>query len=479
MIIYNTLSRRKEPLEPLSPPKVGLYCCGPTVYNFVHIGNLRAYLFDDVLRRAVKFNGFELTHVMNITDVGHLESDEDEGEDKMEKGAAREGLSPWEIARKYEAAFFEDTARLNIERPEVVCRATEHVPEMIALIERLIENGCAYVAEGGVYFDTSTFSRYADLARLDLRGQEAGGSGRVEMLGEKRHPNDFVLWFLNKPRHIMQWESPWGRGYPGWHIECSAMSMKYLGESFDIHCGGIDHIPVHHTNEIAQSECATGVQFVKYWMHNEFLIVPKSTGEFGKLSKSEEGESANLADQAEQPDSGYGFLTMQRLLDKGYDPLAYRFLCLQVHYRSELKFSWDSLSAAQTGLRRLYSIRPESDGLADDHLYQSARAECLAALNDDLNTPRLIGLLNHYDSYRLWTEFDSVLALDIAERSRMLRERSDEELPPDIQALVDERNQARADKNWSRSDELRAALIEKGYEVADTPQGTKVKKRLL
>ncbi len=479
MLVYNTLTRRKETLEPLDPPKVGLYCCGPTVYNFLHIGNLRAYIFDDILRRTIKFNGFDLTHVMNITDVGHLESDEDEGEDKMEKGAAREGISPWEIARKYEDAALADFRNLNIERPDIVCRATEHIPEMIALIERLIKNGCAYAAEGGVYFDTSTFDKYAELARLDLRGQEAGGSGRVEMLGEKRHPNDFVLWFLNKPRHLMQWDSPWGRGYPGWHIECSAMSMKYLGETFDIHCGGIDHIPVHHTNEIAQSECATGRQFVKYWMHNEFLIVPKSSGDFGKLSKSDEGESDQtvLSDQSDQ--GSYGFLTLQRLLDRGFDPLAYRFLCLQVHYRSELKFSWESLEAAQTGLRRLYSIRPDSEPLTADSDYAAAREECRTAVNDDLNTPKLLGLLNRYASYRLWTEFDSILALDIAERSAKLREDSTEELPPDIHALVDERNKARADKNWARSDELRKELIEKGYEVADTPQGTKVKKRLL
>ena len=478
MFVYNTLNRRKELLEPIDSSLVGLYCCGPTVYNYVHIGNLRAYLFDDVLRRAIRFNGFGLKHVMNITDVGHLESDEDEGEDKMEKGAEREGLSPWEIARKYEAAFFEDTDRLNIERPEVVCRATEHVPEMIALIERLVANGCAYIAEGAVYFDTSMFDRYPELARLDLRGQEAGGSGRVEMLGEKRHPNDFALWFLNKPRHIMQWESPWGRGYPGWHIECSAMSMKYLGESFDIHCGGVDHIPVHHTNEIAQSECATGRQFVKYWMHNEFLIVPKAGGEFGKLSKSEEGESATH-DSSDSSDRSYGFLTLKRLIDNGYDPLSYRFLCLQVHYRSELKFSWESLDAAQTGLRRLYSVRPDSDGLVDENAYGAACEECLNALNDDLNTPKLIGLLNRYDSYRLWSEFDSVLGLDIVGRSRKRREDVDEALPSEIQALVDERNRARKEKNWARSDEIRQILIDKNYEVADTPEGTRVKKRLL
>src|SRR5437588_1759467 len=302
MLLHNTLSRRKEEFIPLDDNRVGMYCCGPTVYNYVHIGNLRAYIFDDVLRRTLKFNAYDLKHVMNITDVGHLESDADEGEDKMEKGASREGLTVWEIARKYEDAFFRDAAQLNIERPDVVCRATEHIPEMIELISRLIDSGKAYVAPGAVYFDTSTFPAYADFARLNLSGMVAGAGGRVELLGEKRHPNDFALWFLNKPRHLMQWDSPWGPGYPGWHIECSAMSMKYLGETFDIHCGGVDHIPVHHTNEIAQSECGTGRPFVRYWLHNEFLITDK------KMSKS----------------SG-DFLTLQRVLDEGLDPVAYRY----------------------------------------------------------------------------------------------------------------------------------------------------------
>jgi cysteinyl-tRNA synthetase len=453
MQLFNTLTRSKEEFIPLDPARVGLYCCGPTVYNFVHIGNLRAYIFDDVLRRALRFNGYNLLHVMNITDVGHLESDADEGEDKMEKGATREGLTVWEIARKYEDAFFHDAKRLNIERPDVVCRATEHIPEMIAMIERLLERGMAYITPNAVYFDTSRFPNYTGLARLDLSGMQAGAGGRVQLTGEKRHPNDFALWFTNKPRHIMQWDSPWGRGYPGWHIECSAMSMKYLGETFDIHCGGVDHIPVHHTNEIAQSEGATGKQFVRYWLHNEFLIVDK-----GKMSKS-----------------GENFLTLQVLIDRGYDPLSYRYLCLQAHYRSELMFSWENLDAAQQGLRRVYSTSAENDPLTDSARYADARAEALEALNDDLGTPQLVGILNRYGSMRLWTKFDAILGLDIARRSR----RSEEELPEEVKRLVEERNAARRARNWLQSDSLRNQLIEMGYDVGDSPGGTTVKRKVL
>jgi len=471
MQFYNTLTRSKEEFVPLEPGKVRMYCCGPTVYNYAHIGNLRAYIFNDTLRRALKFNGYELTHVMNITDVGHLESDADEGEDKMEKGAAREGLSPWEIARKYEAAFFDDIARLNIERPDIVCRATEHVAEMIALIERLVERGYAYITPGAIYFDTSKFAHYAALARLDLSGLQAGASERVELLGEKRHPNDFALWFMNKPRHIMQWDSPWGRGYPGWHIECSAMSMKYLGETFDIHCGGVDHIPVHHTNEIAQSECATGKQFVRYWLHNEFLIIADR-----KMPKSEAEEDEGEGAGVKMSKSGENFITLQTLIDRGYDPLAYRCFCLQAHYRSELRFSWEALDGAQNGLRRLYSsLRPENDPLADDARFAEARAEALAALNDDLNTPQVLAVLNTYRSYRLWTEFDAALGLDIARRTQ----RGEEALPPEVQTLVEERNAARRAKDWARSDAIRNRLIGMGYEVGDSPQGTTVKRRLL
>ncbi len=475
MQFYNTLSRKKEDFGPLVDSNVGMYCCGPTVYNYVHIGNLRAYLFDDILRRALRLNGFNLTHVMNITDVGHLESDADEGEDKMEKGASREGLTVWEIARKYEVEFFRDAAQLNIERPEVVCRATEHIPEMIALIQRLIERGSAYVAPGAVYFDTSTFPKYADFARLNLSGMVAGAGGRVELLGEKRHPNDFALWFLNKPRHVMQWDSPWGPGYPGWHIECSAMSMKYLGETFDIHCGGVDHISVHHTNEIAQSESATGKPFVRYWLHNEFLVLQKPKKGDNEVVSNGDSEGDTDDQPGKMSKSGENFITLKTVVDKGFEPLAYRFLCLQAHYRSELKFSWDILDAAQNGLRRIYALRPGSDPLADEARFEQAYAEALGALNDDLNTPQLLSILFRNNSFRLWQEFDGVLGLDIERLTR----REDEEIPPEIQRLIEKRDQARKAKDWTLSDEIRNELIVLGWEVGDSPNGTTVKKRIV
>jgi cysteinyl-tRNA synthetase len=410
-------------------------------------------VFEDVLRRALRFNGYVQHHVMNITDVGHLESDADEGEDKMEKGARREGLDVWQLARKYEAAWLADMAALNIERPEVVCRATEHVPDMIALVERLMERGYAYATDDTIYFDTSRFADYARLARLDLRGLQAGAGGRVQLTGEKRHPNDFALWFSGRPRHLMQWDSPWGRGYPGWHIECSAMSMRYLGPTFDIHCGGVDHIPVHHTNEIAQSEGASGQPFVRYWLHGEWLLIGSE-----KMSKSTEN-----------------FLTLAALADKGFSPLAYRYLCFQAHYRSELRFTMEALEAAQQGLRRVYAARPDADPLTDEEAYGDARTEVLAALNEDLNIPQMVGLLNRHGSHRLWVEFDAVLGLDIAARVG----RRGEELPADVLGLVEQRNAARKARDWAESDRIRAVLTDMGYEVGDGPSGTTVRRRPL
>jgi cysteinyl-tRNA synthetase len=467
--LYNTLTRTKEEFIPLDPPKVRMYCCGPTVYNFAHIGNLRTYIFEDILRRTLLFNGFEIQHCMNITDVGHLESDSDEGEDKMEKGAMREGVTVWDLARKYEEAWLTDMHRLNIQRPEIVCRATDHVQDMIQLIEKILANGYGYIAPGAVYFDTSKFPQYADFARLDLSGLQAGAGGRVQILGEKKHPNDFALWFMNKPRHIMQWDSPWGRGYPGWHIECSAMSMRYLGDTFDIHCGGVDHIPVHHTNEIAQSEAASGKPFVKYWLHGEFLMVTQTPANNDPSAQPEQEETMKMSKSSEN------FIAVQSLLDRGYDPIAYRYLCLQAHYRSELRFSWDNLQSAQTGLRKIYSANPETDPLKNENDFQEARLQVLESLNDDLNTPQVVGLLNRFGSYRLWRLFDDVLGLDFEQRTKV----SDEMLPAMVTDLIEKRNEARKEKNWTLSDQLRNQLVEMGYEVGDSPNGTTVKKRLM
>ena len=414
MSLYNTMTRRKELFVPLDPPKVRMYCCGLTVYNYAHIGNLRTYVFEDILRRTLRFNGYDLTHVQNVTDVGHMTSDADAGDDKMELAAQSENKSPWEIARFYEEAAIADFRRLNIEIPELMPRATEHVVEMIELIQKLEANGYTYKTSEAVYFDTSKYPDYGKLARLNLDQQQ---TNRAEVVADdtKKNQSDFVLWFLNKPTHIMQWESPWGPGYPGWHIECSAMSMKYLGETLDIHCGGIDHIPVHHTNEIAQSECATHKVFARFWVHGEFLLMGG-----GKMSKS---ELVKMKPE-ERPPS-----TMQELIDRGYDPMAYRYLCLQAHYRSELNFTVEALDAATAGLRRVYGLCPETDPLrGDPTAYAAARERVLEAINDDLGIPQAVGLLNSQSSHSLWLEFDAILGLDIAKRSCQ----ANEPLPADV-----------------------------------------------
>ena len=465
--LFNTMTRSKQEFVPLELGKARMYCCGLTVYNYAHIGNLRTYVFEDVLRRVLRFNGYDLLHVQNVTDVGHMTSDEDAGEDKMQKASQREQKSPWEIARFYEEAAIRDFKRLNIEIPEIMPRATEHIKEMIALIERLEANGFAYQTTEGVYFDTAKFPDYGKFARLQLTNQQTTRSEVIED-ETKRSPSDFMLWFLNKPNHLMQWESPWGVGYPGWHIECSAMSMKYLGETFDIHCGGIDHIPVHHTNEIAQSECATNQIFARYWLHGEFLLT--------KLKKeATDGEDEDAKDKyGKESKSAGAFNTMQSLIDNGYDPLAYRYLCFQAHYRSELRFSSEVLEAASAGLRRVYSLCPDNDPLKDDETaFQAARARVLEAFNDDLSVPQAVGLLNAHGSHRLWVEFDSILGLDIAKRSCP----EEEPLPAEVLSLMEARNTARKNKNWSESDALRNQLIDMGFEVGDGPQGTTVKKR--
>jgi cysteinyl-tRNA synthetase len=329
--IYNTLTRKKEELIPIEEGKIRLYTCGPTVYNFAHIGNLRTYIFEDVLKKSLKYAGYDVRHVMNITDVGHLESDGDSGEDKMALGAEREKKTVWEIARFYEDAFLKDCGKLNIERPTIVSRATEHIEDMIKLIRILEEKGFTYEANGNIYYSIDKFKDYNKLANLSMEELEAGS--RVDIDPHKRNPLDFVLWFTNSKftNQIMQWDSPWGKGFPGWHLECSAMSIKYLGERIDIHCGGVDHIPVHHTNEIAESEGALGHKWVNYWMHGEFLVLNNE-----KMSKS----------------SG-DFLTLSKLIEKGYSPLDYRYFCMQSRYRKQLLFNFENLTEAQKSLKKL------------------------------------------------------------------------------------------------------------------------------
>ncbi|HDQ98892.1 MAG TPA: cysteine--tRNA ligase, partial [candidate division WOR-3 bacterium] len=329
MRLHNTLTRQKEKLSPIEPGRVKLYTCGPTVYMHAHIGNFRSFLFADFLRRGLEYLGHEVTHVMNITDVGHLTDDEDTGEDKLEKGARAEGKSPEEIARFYEDAFWQDADRIGLRRPTVACRATEHIPEMVELVRRIEANGFAYRTGVGLIFDTGRYADYARLARLNLAEQQAGA--RVEVDPDRRNPSDFALWITNQPRHIMQWDSPWGRGFPGWHLECSAMSMKYLGERFDIHTGGIDHIPVHHTNERAQNFAATGQEVVGAWLHGAFLTIGDA-----RMGKSE----GNL-------------ITLGQLEERGFRPADFRYLCLTAHYRTPLSFTAESITGARNSLNGL------------------------------------------------------------------------------------------------------------------------------
>lgn len=463
MQLFNSLTRKKEDFQPLEPGKVGIYTCGPTVYNYAHIGNLRTYVFADILRRTFEHEGYEVNQVMNVTDVGHLTSDDDIGEDKMEAGARREGKSIWDIARFYEDAFFKDTDRLNIQRPTVVARATEHIQTMIQLVERLQEKGFTYETDQAVYFDVTKFPAYTELAGQSLEEKIIAARSEVQEDPQKKNPADFALWFKAVGRfenHLMQWDSPWGTGFPGWHIECSAMSMRYLGETFDIHTGGIDHIPVHHTNEIAQSEAATGRQFVRYWLHSEFLIV--GSGE--KMAKSA-GE----------------FLTLQSLIDRKYDPLAFRYLCLQVHYKSKLNFTWESLDAAQAGYGRLKAFADLASraGGTEGSWVKEYRNRFSEAINDDLNMPRAMAVMwemikeaNTQQDFGVLDalySFDQVFGLKLSESAASAQET---ELEPQFAALIAEREKARAEKNWARADEIRKELAAAGIIIEDRPEGT-------
>ena len=469
LTLFNTLGRKLQPFQPIVPLKAGFYGCGPTVYNYAHIGNLRAYVTHDVLVRTLRRLGYEVNHVMNITDVGHLTGDNDEGEDKMLASATERGKSVLEIADFYTQAFFSDTGRLNIVKPNVVCKATEHIGEMIDLIKRIEANGFTYISGGNLYFDISKFPHYGELALLRLDELKAGA--RTDLDENKKNSGDFVLWFTKSKfeNQALLWDSPWGRGYPGWHIECSAMSIKYLGETFDIHAGGIDHIPVHHTNEIAQSEAATGKHpWVSYWVHNEFLVLDK-----GKMSKS-----------------AGGFITLQTLIDSGYDPLDYRYLLLGAHYRSQLQFSYPAMDGAKSARKSLgEKIRAlaAQAGFSGDALQLPAvKAEYLAgfnkALEDDLSTPRALaelwGLLRDSsispkDALTTAFDMDRVLGLGLAEEA--LREKSESlsaETESYVKNLIEERNEAKKAKNFKRADEIRNMLKEKGIILEDSPSGT-------
>jgi len=467
--LFNTLGRKKQAFKPIKGKQVGMYTCGPTVYWYAHIGNLRSYIFADILKRVLIYDGYKVKQVMNITDVGHLTSDADTGEEKMALAAKREHKSAWEIAKFYEKKFFEDAEKLNIIKPNIVSRATEHIKEQIALIKTLEKKGYTYVIDDGVYFDTSKLKNYGELAKLDIKGLKAGA--RVEIAEGKKNPTDFALWKFSPEdtKREMEWDSPWGKGFPGWHIECSAMSTKYLGAHFDIHTGGIDHIPVHHTNEIAQSEAATGKKFVNYWLHGAFLQLKE-----GRMGKSE--GNIILIDNLEQ---------------EGFDPLAYRYLVLTAHYRSPLVFSKDGLASAQIALDRLREfikrLKMISELVSNKSFLKiivKTKNKFAEVIDDDLNTPQALAVISEFEhetnklidenklgklqakqAIALLLDFDKVLGLG-------LEKAKEEKLSDNIMKLVKKREEARAGKDFKTADKIRNELKAKGIVLEDKPDGS-------
>lgn len=466
LFLYNTAARAKERFEPITPGEARLYCCGPTVYHYAHIGNLRTYIFEDLLVRALQRNGYTPRHVINITDVGHLTSDGDIGEDKMEKGAARTGQTVWNVASYYTAAFMKDYRALNLTEPSVWCRATDHIPEQIELVQTLEAKGYTYRTTDGIYFDSTKFSSYGDFARLDL--ENLWGGARVD-LGEKKRPTDFALWKFSPldTQRQMEWESPWGTGFPGWHIECSAMAMHHLGPTLDIHCGGTDHIRVHHTNEIAQSEAATGKQFSRFWLHGEFLRLDGD-----KMSKSS-GE----------------FLTLDSLIKRGYSPLDYRYFALGSHYRNYLSFSFEALDSAkqarQSLMRRLQPLLAQA--LPYSEQFSAPAREWKQkfdnAINDDLNIPAALGLLHSAirdealpaaERGGLALQFDQMIGLRF---DSPIEEPQNGAAPAagisaeEVEALIAERLAARQRKEYGVADDIRHKLSQY-VELKDTAEGT-------
>ncbi len=458
--IYNTLTREKEEFKPIDDKEVRIYSCGPTVYSYAHIGNMRAYIFMDNLRKVLKLNGYSLKHAMNITDVGHMTSDADEGEDKMNKAAREQKMSPWEIAEKYTNIFLQDIEKLNIERPEIICKATEHIKEMEEFVKKIVENGYGYETSKGIYFDTSKLPSYGELSRANIKENKAGA--RVEVDNEKRNPLDFALWIKAPENHIMKWESLWGMCYPGWHIECSAMGNKYLGDKFDIHTGGVDHVPIHHENEIAQSKGVTGKNPANYWMHIEFLQV-----DGGKMSKSLKNN-----------------YTIADIEEKGYSPLAYRYFTYTAHYRNKLNFTWDGLDASQKALDRLkdaYTTHLNGKDDINEVEISSYVQKFMESINDDLNFPAALAVV--WDVAKLSVkspkianlllEFDKILSLDIDKKEE---KKANLEISSEIEELLEKRKQARLNKDYGTSDEIRDKLKEMGYAVIDSKEGQKLEK---
>ncbi len=449
---YNTLTKNKEKFEPINKEEVRMYSCGPTVYKDASIGNMRTYIMNDIIRRVLKYNGYKVKHAMNITDVGHLVSDADEGEDKMLKSAREMQKTPYEIAAYYTKLFMEDLAKLNVETPEVICKATDHITDMIKYVQKLLEKGYAYETSTAIYFDVSKLDEYGILSGIKLEDQKAGA--RVDVDTEKRNPYDFALWIKAKPNHIMKWESPWGLSYPGWHIECSAMGQKYLGEQFDIHTGGIDLIPTHHENEIAQSKGACGKIPARFWIHGEYLLING-----GKMSKSLNN-----------------VYLLKDIIEKGYDPLTYRLFTYSSSYRTKLNFTWEAIDANQKALDKLRAGYQKhlsgNESVSDEEIvaYEEAFHK---AINDDLNMPLAMSVVwdvvkNPKKSKKLaelLDKFDTVLALSLDKKSDV------EEIPEEVIRLAEERLKARAEKNWAESDRLRSEISALGYSVKDSKDG--------
>lgn len=465
--IYNTLSKQKEEFIPLSPDHVGMYNCGPTVYHYAHIGNLRAYVFADTLKRVLEFNNYKVKRVINITDVGHLVGDSDTGQDKTEEGAKRENKTVKEITNFYTDQFLKNLKDLNIETADTLFpKATEHIPEQIALISNLEKKGFTYKTSDGIYFDSQKFKNYGKLGNIDLAQLKEGA--RVTINSEKKHLTDFALWKFSQPheKREQEWESPWGIGFPGWHIECSAMSIKYLGETIDIHTGGIDHIPIHHNNEIAQSESATGKTFVKYWMHSAFLNVPD-----GKMSKSENN-----------------FLKLEDLTsteEQHINPLAYRYWLLTAHYRSQIIFSFEALRASEVAFLKLahtYNEVLEDDNASEESKVSTEYLDKFTSfVNDDLDTPQAIALIwnlikdkkvSSKDKKATIGVFDQVLGLNL---SSVIKEKKKKAPTAKVKALLEERELARKSKNWPLADSLREQIIQHGFEVLDTDKGQELR----
>jgi len=503
LFLFNSLTNKKEIFKPLKAGRVGLYTCGPTVYDYAHIGNLRSYLFEDILKRVLLYNGLRVKHIMNITDIGHLTSDADEGEDKMMKAVRRENKEPTvkalkELADKYTKAFKDNLRELNIIFPDKFTKATDYIKEQIALIKILEEKGFAYDTEEAVYFDISKYKDYARLANLDLSGQKQGAREDVKKDSLKKNPQDFALWFKlagKNKNHLMNWESPWGKGFPGWHIECSAMSLKHLGKEFDIHCGGIDHLSVHHTNERAQNFGVTGKEAIKFWMHNEHLLIKNI-----KISKS-------LGN----------FYILQELKEKGIDPPVFRYLLLQNHYRSRLNFTWESLEAAQNaleGLRAFVQSVLKAKKSGHREIFEVYRKRFLEAVNDDLNTPEALailwevvknGTISPGDKREIVFEFDKVLGLGLKgikpvkevvktkdqpkKYAKSILEtvgfkdtfefksiKNPDRAPKKVLDLVWQRDKAKEQKDFKKADELRGKVAEAGYLIEDLPGGYGVKR---